>query len=843
MTSQINSKENKPKMSTSIQAQQKPSSTAATTPLTQKTLFSFFKSPATSSTNNTNASPSVSSSPTVQKTTRDNYSAKKRLTKNEYVEIDEEEQEEEEGGDLQFLTPTSQQSENLSTKNAISAASVPPFASIVTPLTPVTSDEKKAAESEAGSMDEYDEDMIRSNLRFVEIYTTICELMGSLEFGTYKDTQHCTVEPPQVQSPWCHIPAYTYRGFALSRLKKRIRYNESEDEEENNEAVDAASSSPLRTPTNSANVTPTQKRRKTLTRKSSRNGNDDDGDDDFNPAGENDKYDDDDDDELMNYVMDDYESKSKQDVTPKIPKLAPASFSFKPLQNNKIKHLASPTSAKRGGNFLDPKSLPASSVDKKKDRDKKFKEKNDERYAWLQDIRDAQDSPDYDPRTLYVPQNAWAHFTPFEKQFWEIKSQHWDTVVFFKKGKFYELYEKDADIGHREFDLKLTDRVNMRMVGVPESSFDHWATRFVANGHKIAKVVQMETAIGKSMREAKSGKEDKIIRRELSCVLTAGTLVDTGMLTAEMGTYCMSVKEYSPADHLPPSFGVVFVDTSTAEFHLVAFDDDLDRTKFETLVMQVKPREIVCEKSHLTQRTTRILKNNLVNPLWNALISEREFWDAATTKDEFRIAGYFDPKNDGKNNKEDEMDVDNERIHSGEESWPQAIQDALDKPLLMSALGGLTWYLRSLKLDTELLSLRNFHRYDPIRQTTSLVLDGQTLANLDILENSNDGTADGTLHQLLNHATTPFGKRLFRKWLCHPLRAKQEIDDRLDAVEDLMGCEDMQDLFRARFAHVPDLERVISRVHAGTCKVKDFLAVLAAFKTVLVSCQFAWCIE
>lgn len=54
-----------------------------------------------------------------------------------------------------------------------------------------------------------------------------------------------------------------------------------------------------------------------------------------------------------------------------------------------------------------------------------------------------------------------------------------------------------------------------------------------------------------------------------------------------------------------------------------------------------------------------------------------------------------------------------------------------------------------------------------------------------------------------------------------------------------MGCEDMQDLFRARFAHVLDLERVISRVHAGTCKVKDFLAVLAAFKTVLVSWQFA----
>lgn len=56
-------------------------------------------------------------------------------------------------------------------------------------------------------------------------------------------------------------------------------------------------------------------------------------------------------------------------------------------------------------------------------------------------------------------------------------------IVFFKKGKFYELYEKDADIGHQEFDLKLTDRVNMRMVGVPEMSFDMWAAQFVARGY------------------------------------------------------------------------------------------------------------------------------------------------------------------------------------------------------------------------------------------------------------------------------------------------------------------------------------------------------------------------
>ena len=63
-----------------------------------------------------------------------------------------------------------------------------------------------------------------------------------------------------------------------------------------------------------------------------------------------------------------------------------------------------------------------------------------------------------------VPKSAWSSFTPFEKQFWEIKQDHFDTVLFFQKGKFYELYEDDALIGHQEFDLKLTDRVKMKMV-------------------------------------------------------------------------------------------------------------------------------------------------------------------------------------------------------------------------------------------------------------------------------------------------------------------------------------------------------------------------------------------
>lgn len=125
----------------------------------------------------------------------------------------------------------------------------------------------------------------------------------------------------------------------------------------------------------------------------------------------------------------------------------------------------------------------------------------DERHRWLAEPRDADRNPpghpDFDPSTLYVPPQK---FSAFEQQYWDIKKKLWDTIVFFKKGKFYELYENDATLGHQLFDLKMTDRVNMRMVGVPEGSLDMWVNQFIAKGYKVARVDQMESALGSTLR-------------------------------------------------------------------------------------------------------------------------------------------------------------------------------------------------------------------------------------------------------------------------------------------------------------------------------------------------------
>lgn len=443
-------------------------------------------------------------------------------------------------------------------------------------------------------------------------------------------------------------------------------------------------------------------------------------------------------------------------------------------------------------------------------------------YEWLKpgNIRDAdgnkQGTPDYNPRTLYIPKSAESKFGNFETQFWAHKKQNFDSIVFFQKGKFYEVYEEDAVIAHQLFDWRMSGgRAGaLRMAGVPDYTFDLWAGRFVAKGYRVARVDQMESILGKDLRDRKaSAPKEKIVRRELTQVLTQGTLVDGNMLHSELSTFIMSIKEICDTDSAAPSFGIVFADAATGAFFYSSFDDDIARSKLDTLLSQIKPRELVLEKGRMYPASTKILKNVLsVEAIFNWIKPDTEFWDEERTGAELRDARYFG-------------DLD-------QEDWPLAVKNMLSCPAATGAFGGLLWYLRNLKLDRDLCSIGNFSQYDPLQARTSLVLDGQSLVNLDIFTNTEDGSSKGTLFALINHCVTPFGKRLLKQWLCHPLQSTSEINARLDAVDFLNSNLQIRDQLQAGFARLPDLERIISRLHCGRCKVSDFLKVLDGFQKI-----------
>ncbi|SNX84862.1 related to MSH6 - DNA mismatch repair protein [Melanopsichium pennsylvanicum] len=457
--------------------------------------------------------------------------------------------------------------------------------------------------------------------------------------------------------------------------------------------------------------------------------------------------------------------------------------------------------------------------------EKRKKAENEQAYSFLVDLRDKDGKrpgdAEYDSRSVFIPKSAWKDFTPFEKQFWEIKQNHWDTVLFFQKGKFYELYEEDALIGHREFDLKLTDRVKMKMVGVPEASFDIFAAKFLALGYKVGRVDQTETAVAKGMRvgERSRGGGSEIVNRELRHVLTSGTIVDASSLPDDLNSYCVSIKESATAGRNGPVFGVCTLDAATAEFNLTEFEDDESRTRLETLLRSLRLKEVLHEKAGLTAPTLRVLRSTVPTMAQITMLKPViEFFEPDTTLR--KLNALFNPEVDAEAKIESLDPVDPSLL-------PDGIASMVDRPCAMSALGGMLCYLAQLNLDRDLCSSRNFNIFDPLRQDRCLVLDAQSLTHLNVLQND-EGTDQGTLHRLLNRCVTPFGKRLFKIWLVAPLATADAVRARQDAVEDLLKFPCFGDEFETFGKALPDIERIVPRVRAGKCRPRDFTAVLTS---------------
>lgn len=468
----------------------------------------------------------------------------------------------------------------------------------------------------------------------------------------------------------------------------------------------------------------------------------------------------------------------------------------------------------------------------------------EERYKWLADIKDAQGhssgDAEYDCRTLYIPKSAWAKFTPFERQYWEIKKDLLDTIVFFKKGKFYELYEMDADIGSKEFDLKMIDRVNMRMVGVPEATFEMWAARFVAAGYKVARVDQTETAVGKTIREKDGGakeKGDKIIRRELTCILTAGTITEPTMLPSDMSSYCIAIKERRPAVHVLDDaalLGMAILDAATGTIQLCDFEDDRNRSTLETLLIQLQPREILLEKGRISPTSKSAVRRSAPGAVVTEALPDKEYPSGSKIADTLDKEGYFSGDNGG---------------------WPEDLCRSHDQQSAsFEAFGALLHYLRILKLDRPLLSYANISTLGSIAKagkglvnessgqdsTAPLVLiDGQSLVNLDIIPTSlrtASSPADakrGTLLGIVDHCSTSFGRRLINLWICHPLASAHAIRERQQAIECLLSKTALSGQLRQCLSTLPDLERALSRIHSGTIKLKDFIAAIDGFQKIL----------
>ncbi|XP_018565021.1 probable DNA mismatch repair protein Msh6 isoform X1 [Anoplophora glabripennis] len=455
--------------------------------------------------------------------------------------------------------------------------------------------------------------------------------------------------------------------------------------------------------------------------------------------------------------------------------------------------------------------------------------------------------PNYDSRTLYVPESFLKDLTPAMRQWWELKSRHMDSVLFFKVGKFYELYNMDAVVGvmHLGFSYMKGEFAHS---GFPESAYAKMASTLIEKGFKVARVEQTETPEMMADRCKKQGKVtkfDKVVKREICQVSTKATCVYTAQMPEARNElpnymYAVSMKQNVSGNI---RIGVCFVETSIGIFYMSEFVDDKHFSRLLALFAEYPAALILTERGVVSKKFSELLNTYFKDVQKDSLLSKNQFYTASDTLEKLSMANYF-------MNKE------------GNFYWPEFFKKVADDcmpkseyELCLKSLGACMWYLKDSKLDIQVLSMGKFEWYDPLDLISEekkvgkdyLILDSITINNLNLL-----GTT-GSLQSILDQCETAFGKRLLQRWICRPLCDVNRIKERQIAVNELWNNPTLLKNSQAVLKKMPDLQRQLTKIHAygnkfmakdhpdsraifyesvtySKTKIKDFLKTLRAFE-------------
>ncbi|XVE54298.1 hypothetical protein DITRI_Ditri03aG0069600 [Diplodiscus trichospermus] len=419
------------------------------------------------------------------------------------------------------------------------------------------------------------------------------------------------------------------------------------------------------------------------------------------------------------------------------------------------------------------------------------------KFEWLDPsrIKDANGrrpgDPLYDKKTLYIPPDVLKKMSASQKQYWSVKCQYMDVVLFFKVGKFYELYEIDAEIGHKELDWKMTVSGvgKCRQVGISESGIDDAVQKLVARGYKVGRMEQLETS-----EQAKARGANSVIPRKLVQVITPSTTVDGNI--GPDAVHLLAIKEGKyGVENSSTVYGFAFVDCATLKFWVGSISDDATCAALGALLMQVSPKEVIYESRGLSREAHKALKKysftGSTAVQLSPVLSVTDFLDASEVRNMVQSKGYF---------------------KGSPNSYFNALDGVMHHDVALSALGGLISHLSRLMLD-DILQTGDIVPYQVYQGC--LRIDGQTLVNLEIFSNSADGSSSGTLFKYLDNCVTSSGKRLLRSWICHPLKDVDSINNRLNVVEELMSHSELMLLIAQYLRKLPDLERLFGRVKAS----------------------------
>ncbi len=395
-----------------------------------------------------------------------------------------------------------------------------------------------------------------------------------------------------------------------------------------------------------------------------------------------------------------------------------------------------------------------------------------------------------------------ADFSPMMKQYFNLKREHPNTILFFRLGDFYEMFFNDAKTVSQELDLTLTGRdcgqgEKAPMCGVPYHSAEGYIAKLLAKGYRVTICDQME--------DPKAAKG--IVKRDVVRVITPGTVLESSMLDESRNNYICSLY------YGPEGTGLCFADVSTGELR----------------AGQMEPCSASEATRELENRLSRYAPSELlINPQATDLTGLRDFIRErlhATVEcleeEEYRITAA------------------QERVSRQFGGKSLAELELGDKPLAVLAVGALLDYLAR----TQITGLERMTQLELESENAYMALDLNTVRNLELIETMRNKERKGSLLWVLDRTKTPMGKRLIRAWLERPLMSPAKITLRLNAVEELVKDQPLLDALTGQLTGIQDLERLMTKIVYGSANGRDLRAICAALqklpglKRILESCE------
>ena len=365
-----------------------------------------------------------------------------------------------------------------------------------------------------------------------------------------------------------------------------------------------------------------------------------------------------------------------------------------------------------------------------------------------------------------------SRLSPMMRQYWKVKEQYLEQLLFFRLGDFYELFFDDALIASRELELTLTGKEcgldeRAPMCGIPYHSCENYIARLVKKGYKVAICEQMEdpaTAKG-------------LVKREIIRVITPGTVLESNMLDAGSNNYLCLIFRHPQQE----CFGVVFSDVSTGEVYALQVDSDWEKRVIGELG-RFSPAEVLLN-----------LPAGSCEPLQKFLS------DRLQVTGEILDEEYFDWE---RCRKLSANQFGSEEIAQLENSGQQSV---------IFALGAMIHYLTQ----TQKHGLESLTHLEIYSDEQYMTLDLTARRNLELTRTLRSGERRGTLLWVLDQTKTPMGKRLIRSVLEKPLLNPTAINKRLNAVGELLGDSVRLDNIRQELRDIFDMERLITRIVYG----------------------------